>query len=46
MTIDAKLCNTILANEIQEQIIQNIHHYQVDFILGFRDGSINRNASA
>ena len=32
MDTSAKLCNSLLKNQIQEQIMKIIHHYQVDFI--------------
>jgi hypothetical protein len=32
MDTSAKLCNSLLKNQIEEQIMKIIHHYQVDFI--------------
>ena len=36
MDTSAKLCNSLLKNQIQEQIIKTICHYQVDFIPGMQ----------
>ena len=36
MDTSAKLCNSLLKNQIEEQIMKIIHHYQVDFIPGMQ----------